>query len=291
VRTRLAAALAASVGLGIVSQGWGQEATTPNASGPTQEPNRLSIRNSVTPMSANQRIADAIADKLNHSPILSNFRVTVTVQDGDVELTGILWTDAQRAEVLRLTKSVAGVERVHDRMHVTVASNIVQTQASPPAAAPFQPIPLQGGQTPPPPALQFPPGLDVGRLPPGLQDPKKQPGVGPMPPLPPGFGPAPPPGGIFEPVPIQGSLPGFPSAQQPPPMPPYAWPTYAPYNNYARVAYPNLYPYESFPFIGPFYPFPRIPLGWRSVTLTWEDGSWWLGRNATGHDWWRVRYW
>jgi len=163
VRTRLAAALAASVGLGIVSQGWGQEATTPNASGPTQEPNRLSIRNSVTPMSANQRIADAIADKLNHSPILSNFRVTVTVQDGDVELTGILWTDAQRAEVLRLTKSVAGVERVHDRMHVTVASNIVQTQASPPAAAPFQPIPLQGGQTPPPPALQFPPGLDVGR--------------------------------------------------------------------------------------------------------------------------------
>src|SRR5437763_980589 len=123
-----------------------------------------------------------------------------------------------------------------------------------------------------------------------------------MPPMPgpPGFGPAPGGpvgpggpgiGGILEPIPIQGGPPGFPSATPPPPLPPYAWPTYAPYNNHSRVAYPNLYPYESFPFIGPFYPFPKVPLGWRSVTLQWEDGHWWYGRNATGHDWWRVRYW
>jgi hypothetical protein len=52
-----------------------------------------------------------------------------------------------------------------------------------------------------------------------------------------------------------------------------------------------MYPYEAWPFIGPFYPFPRVPLGWRSVTLTWQDGHWWYGKNATGHDWWRVRYW
>ena len=107
MRTRLAAALAATVGLGMVSQGWGQEAK-PNASGPTQEPNRLSIKKNATPagpVSPNQRLADAIADKLNHCPILSNFRVTVKVQDGDVDLTGTLWTEAQRAEVIRLTKS------------------------------------------------------------------------------------------------------------------------------------------------------------------------------------------
>ncbi len=64
----------------------------------------------------------------------------------------------------------------------------------------------------------------------------------------------------------------------------------APYNNYSRVAYPTTYPYEAFPFIGPMYPFPKIPLGWRSVSLTWEDGCWWYGRKATGHDWWRIRY-
>jgi hypothetical protein len=93
-----------------------------------------------------------------------------------------------------------------------------------------------------------------------------------------------------EPTPIF-QLPAGPNPTlQPPPMPPYAWPSVAPYNNYSRVAYPLAYPYEQWPFIGPMYPFPRVPLGWRSVSLTWEDGHWWFHRNPTGHDWWRIRY-
>jgi len=76
-----------------------------------------------------------------------------------------------------------------------------------------------------------------------------------------------------------------------PTLPPYAWPTYAPYNNVSRVGYPTAYPYNAFPFIGPFYPFPKVPLGWRSVNLTWEDGHWWYGRTSTPHDYWRVRFW
>ena len=76
-----------------------------------------------------------------------------------------------------------------------------------------------------------------------------------------------------------------------PKMPPYAWPTYAPYNNYSRVAYPEAYPYNAWPFIGPVYPFPKIPLGWRAVKLEWQDGSWWFSQTATKHDWWRLRYW
>ena len=43
--------------------------------------------------------------------------------------------------------------------------------------------------------------------------------------------------------------------------------------------------------IGPAYPFPKIPLGWGSVKLQWQDGYWWLGKTATQHDWWRFRYW
>jgi hypothetical protein len=77
----------------------------------------------------------------------------------------------------------------------------------------------------------------------------------------------------------------------PPQMPPHAWPTYAPYNNFSRVAYPLAYPYNSFPFIGPCYPFPKVPLGWRSVKLEWQDGHWWFRRTATGYDWWHIRYW
>jgi hypothetical protein len=100
------------------------------------------------------------------------------------------------------------------------------------------------------------------------------------------------PGVIPEPVPIfqPAAAPG-PYDLNPPLMPPYAWPTYAPYNNYSRVAYPEAYPYQSWPFIGPCYPFPKIPLGWRSIKLEWQDGHWWYSKVATGHDWWRLRYW
>jgi hypothetical protein len=103
----------------------------------------------------------------------------------------------------------------------------------------------------------------------------------------------PPPVGVrpIDPVPLYQGCPTMPYDLNPPKLPPYAWPTYAPYNNYSRVAYPNLYPYQSWPFIGPCYPFPKVPLGWRSVKLTWQDGHWWYGKNATGHDWWRLRYW
>lgn len=76
-----------------------------------------------------------------------------------------------------------------------------------------------------------------------------------------------------------------------PNLPPYSWPTYAPYNNVSRVAYPTSYPYNAFPFIGPYYPFPKVPLGWRKVTLEWEDGHWYLGRNTAPQDHWKVRFW
>ena len=103
---------------------------------------------------------------------------------------------------------------------------------------------------------------------------------------------APPAGPQPEPTPIfQAGPPPIPGAYGPPKMPPYAWPTYAPYNNFSRVAYPTEYGYNAFPFIGPAYPFPKIPPGWRSVHLTWRDGFWWYGRNSTGYDWWSVRYW
>ncbi len=75
-----------------------------------------------------------------------------------------------------------------------------------------------------------------------------------------------------------------------PNLPPYAWPTYAPYPNMSRVGYPTAYPQNAFPFIGPFYPFPKVPLGWRSVTLSWEDGHWWMGRKQTPQDYWRVKF-
>jgi hypothetical protein len=93
-----------------------------------------------------------------------------------------------------------------------------------------------------------------------------------------------------EPMPIFQAAPS-PYDLNPPKMPNYAWPTYAPYNNYSRVAYPTQYPYQSWPFIGPNYPFPKIPPNWRKVSLEWQDGYWWYGPHSNSHDWWRLRYW
>ncbi|MGL4942951.1 MAG: BON domain-containing protein [Thermoguttaceae bacterium] len=61
-----------------------------------------------------------------------------------------------------------------------------------------------------------------------------------------------------------------------PTMPEYAWPSYAAYPNYAEVAYPRQHAAGAWPFIGPYYPYPQVPLGWRKTTLEWHDGWWWM---------------
>lgn len=60
-----------------------------------------------------------------------------------------------------------------------------------------------------------------------------------------------------------------------PQMPNYAWPSYAAYPNYGAVTYPRQYSPKAWPYIGPFYPYPQVPLGWRKVALEWDDG-WWM---------------
>jgi len=75
------------------------------------------------------------------------------------------------------------------------------------------------------------------------------------------------PGGPGMAVPVRGDGPN---------MPNYAWPSYAAYPNYAALQYPTQYSPTAWPYIGPFYPYPQVPLGWRRVSLEWDDGWWWL---------------
>ena len=79
-----------------------------------------------------------------------------------------------------------------------------------------------------------------------------------------------------QPMPAQGALPAGASAVRydQPNLPNYAWPGYAAYPNYAAVTYPKQYSPTAWPYIGPFYPYPQVPLGWRKVTLEWHDGWW-----------------
>jgi hypothetical protein len=69
-----------------------------------------------------------------------------------------------------------------------------------------------------------------------------------------------------------GRGPSYENAQ----MPGYAWPSYAAYPNYAALSYPRQYSPTAWPYIGPFYPYPQVPLAWRKVSLEWDDGWWFL---------------
>ena len=78
-------------------------------------------------------------------------------------------------------------------------------------------------------------------------------------------------------MPAQLPGPGYavvPATYDHPTLPGYAWPTYAAHPNYAAVTYPKQYSPSAWPYIGPFYPYPQVPLGWRKVTLKWDDGWW-----------------
>jgi len=86
---------------------------------------------------------------------------------------------------------------------------------------------------------------------------------------------------ISPPAPVPAMTPMGPGAPAPyrfdhPQMPGYAWPSYAAYPNYAAVTYPKQYSPTAWPYIGPFYPYPQVPLGWRKVTMEWKDGWWFL---------------
>jgi len=198
-------------------------------------------------------LAQTISLSMKESGKLSNYSVNVMASNGIVDLVGEVADDSQRAIVISIAQSTPGVVAVRDWMQIRPVAGVMPTQGI------IQPIPNP---------LPLPTPLDKDKGGPGGRID----------------------GQLPEPLPIFQMPPGPNPNMQPPPMPPYAWPTYAPYNNYSRVAYPLAYPYEQWPFIGPMYPFPRVPLGWRSVTLTWEDGHWWFHRNPTGHDWWRIRY-
>jgi hypothetical protein len=217
-----------------------------------------------------RQVADAIGDALRQAGKagqLRHYNIDVTVKDGTAELTGTVASQQQREEVLKLVNGVTGVRQVVDKLALLAPNPIAQIQATAPPAPGLQSPPA----APPPGELAPPPQLRE--------------------PLPPAGAGAPPNGIIPEPVPTFAAPMPSPYDLNPPRMPPYAWPTYAPFNNFSRVAYPDAYPYQSWPFIGPCYPFPKIPPGWRSVKLEWQDGYWWFSKIATRYDWWRMRFW
>ncbi len=112
-------------------------------------------------------------------------------------------------------------------------------------------------------------------------------------PIPIAYSQAPSPAPMAAPMPVTGApLPQYvmpigggvaPARYDQPNLPNYAWPSYAAYPNYAALTYPKQYSPTVWPYIGPFYPYPQVPLGWRKVTLEWHDGWWFLDFDDGSH--------
>ena len=77
-------------------------------------------------------------------------------------------------------------------------------------------------------------------------------------------------------APLAAGMAGMGAPSGSPNLPGYAWPGYAAHPNFGAVSYPKQYSASAWPYIGPFYPYPQVPLGWRKVSLEWDDGFWHL---------------
>jgi osmotically-inducible protein OsmY len=223
---------------------------------------------------------------------LKGFGVDVNTQEGRVYVTGRASSEAHRELITSLVRETPGVVEVIDEIAVYDARpNVTQPQPVEPEPLPLAdyptnltPVnvqPMHGRSTGGTPAMNVSQrtGVPVQAAPYQMQQGQ------PMQAMPAGM---PMHGGMMQGGMMQGGAMGGPVPMAPyaggaaapryeqPYLPNYAWPGYAAYPNYAAVTYPQQYSPSAWPYIGPFYPYPQVPLGWRKVSLEWDDGWWFL---------------
>ena len=242
-----------------------------------------------------QQIAKIIVEKLSaekEAGNLKGFAIDLKVEtDGTVWLTGRVSSEEQRKLALNIAARVKGVKQVVNDLSVEkapvkraftpVAHEIGTGVNGGEASAPI-PVPAPA-QLQPVPAQPMPNQFAQQQPMPVYARSNQQ--------VPLAYGPARTiaynggPGAEGAPMAISGGgSTGMAAARYDHPnMPGYAWPAYASHPNYAAVTYPKQYSPTAWPYIGPFYPYPQVPLGWRRVCLEWDDGWWFLDFNARRH--------
>lgn len=241
-------------------------ASTPSSTAPTMQ------GQSGAPGTPNQQVAEQIAQALaaNH---LGGLDIEVRFNSGVATLGGAVKHPQQAAWAAHVAQQVPGVQRVENRLGFAAAPPIQQAgfQQPGPGGYPRGPAGGMPGRMPP----GMPPGMQGG-MPGGYpgQQMSFQGGPGGM--VPPMPGPAA--GG-------HGGPGASHLAYDLPNLPNHAWPSYASYPNSAQISYPTEYSASAWPYIGPFYPYPQVPMGWRDVRLQWDDGAWSLAFNSRTDKW------
>jgi osmotically-inducible protein OsmY len=195
--------------------------------------------------------------------VLRHFDLDVSTVNGEVWARGHVADARQKAHVLSTIQQVAGVTKVVD--DITVNGNAgIQTASGQLDVG--SSMPQAYGQNMQPQA--FAPSMQPQAFAPSMLTSTGTNGGG----MSGGYS------GMAQPMPMQGGPSygaGVPRYDNPQ-MPNYAWPSYAAAPNYSAVTYPKQYSASAWPYIGPFYPYPQVPLGWRKVALEWDDGLWYL---------------
>jgi len=206
-----------------------------------------SMANAMSP--EDREVAQRIATNLEQSGQLQGFRVGVKFQDGTAWLTGTVSDMEQLRSAVEVTKTTQGVTRIINKLKIETpdGANVPpEVQLTANAVIPQQTNPVSHEIRSSEPVQSAGFGRVARRC-------------GNMP-VPIGHMPT----GSIRPVSHDHAV-----------MPGYAWPSYAAAPNYAALTYPKQYSPAAWPYIGPFYPYPQVPLGWRKVTLEWDDG-WWM---------------
>ncbi|MFT5302276.1 MAG: hypothetical protein ACI87E_002426 [Mariniblastus sp.] len=233
-------------------------------------------------MADDQQIADFIKSRLQAEQSQGNlkgFNVDMRVEDGTVWFKGHVSNSAQEMTILRAAQEAGhlGVTQVVDDIEVksiaAPASPLMNAayQQQPMSVAPTQ-APLRQVSSMEPVPMNASTGVVVSGDPlpfatqGGAAMPRQQmaPQMGQR--MAPQMGPQALPASYGQPAAAPSGAPNLPG---------YAWPGYAANANYGAVAYPKQYSASAWPYIGPFYPYPQVPLGWRKVSLEWDDG-WWM---------------
>lgn len=225
---------------------------------------------------ANQELAEKIAKALRNAKI-SGYDIDIDVRDGVVILEGIVAGVEQRSAAAKVARTVPGVTAINNRLRL-----------GDPASKP------RGDQS----AAERPRSLVTPR---SVQQVNYQPGNDrPLSNQPGSIQHA----AVYEAEPVgtsgtvtSGTMAPSTSPGTPVYGPPNAYasqpynnasPTYAQYPNDAAVAYPSQYSTSAaaWPYLGPFYPYPQCPLGWRKVSMQWDAGLWTLDFGNSRTHWW-----
>jgi hypothetical protein len=196
---------------------------------------------------SNQVMAERIGAALSNAQ-LSGYQIKIGFAQGNATLLGSVGTPQQRVVAEQVARSVSGVRGVDNRLQVQAANPQMLQQSAYQQADP--------GMPPMGPPAGAPAGFPGGGYPGG-------------------------------PSPVYNNMvPGSnPVIYNQPYLPQSAWPAQAQYPNSAAIQYPKQYAASAWPYIGPFYPYPQVPLGWRKATLEWDDGQWMLDFDSKTDKW------